>query len=86
MLRGGKASEIRNKFYFNEAERLDPRNVQLLTNQATTDFALRHFPEALRKLDRVLDLIPDDADTLAKKAVSHRPRVIFRGPRHSSLR
>src|SRR5207237_6815157 len=29
---------------------------------------LRRFPEALRKLDQVLDIIPDDVDTLAEKA------------------
>ncbi|HJY05930.1 MAG TPA: MASE1 domain-containing protein, partial [Bryobacteraceae bacterium] len=53
----------RSKAYFNEAERLDPRNVNLLTQQATTDIALRRFPEALRKLDQVLDITPDDVDT-----------------------
>src|SRR5438045_8448474 len=29
---------------------------------------LRRFPEALRKFDQVLDIIPDDLDTLAEKA------------------
>src|SRR5207245_1291390 len=29
---------------------------------------LRRFPEALRKLDQVLDITPDDVDTLAIKA------------------
>ena len=29
---------------------------------------LRRFPEALRKLDQVLDIMPDDVDTLATKA------------------
>jgi tetratricopeptide (TPR) repeat protein len=29
---------------------------------------LRRFPEALRKLDQVLDVIPDDVDTLVAKA------------------
>ncbi len=58
----------RSKAYFNEAERLDPRNVNLLTQQATTDIALRRFPEALRKLDQVLDITPDDGDTLVTMA------------------
>ena len=57
-----------SKAYFNEAERLDPRNVNLLTQQATTDIALRRFPEALRKLDQVLDITPDDVDTLVTMA------------------
>src|SRR5881409_2391639 len=54
----------RSEIYFNEAERLDPRNVSLLTQHGTTDIALRRFPEALRKLDQVLDITPDDVDTL----------------------
>ena len=58
----------RSKAYFKEAERLDPRNVNLLTQQATTDIALRRFPEALRKLDQILDITPDDVDTLVTKA------------------
>ncbi len=54
--------------YFNEAERLDPRNVVLLTQHAVYYSALRRFPEALRKFDQVLDITPDDVDTLAEKA------------------
>jgi len=58
----------RGEAYFIEAERLDPRNVYLLTQHAYTYISLRRFPEALRKLDQVLDIIPDDVDTLAEKA------------------
>jgi TolB-like protein/class 3 adenylate cyclase/Tfp pilus assembly protein PilF len=54
--------------YFNEAERLDPRNVNLFAQHALSYSNLRRFPEALRKLDRVLDITPDDVDTLATKA------------------
>jgi TolB-like protein/class 3 adenylate cyclase/Tfp pilus assembly protein PilF len=54
--------------YFNEAERLDPRNVDVLTQHAFSYFCLRRFSEALRKLDQVLDIIPDDLDTLMFKA------------------
>jgi tetratricopeptide (TPR) repeat protein len=54
--------------YFNEAEQLDPRNVYLLSQHARSYIDLRRFPEALRKLDQVLDIIPDDLDTLAFKA------------------
>src|SRR5438067_8843193 len=43
----------RSESYFNEAERLDPRNVRLLTNQAFSYSVLRRFPEALRKFDQV---------------------------------
>src|SRR5947207_2207089 len=58
----------RSESYFNEAERLDPRNVRLLTNQAYSYSVLRRFPDALRKFDQVLNIIPDDVDTLAYKA------------------
>ena len=58
----------RSESYFKEAERLDPRNVRLLTNQAYSYSLLRRFPEALRKFDQVLNITPDDVDTLAYKA------------------
>jgi TolB-like protein/Tfp pilus assembly protein PilF len=58
----------RSESYFNEAERLDPRNVNLLGQHARSYIHLRRFPEALRKLDQVLNITPDDADTLAQKA------------------
>ena len=47
---------------------LDPRNVDLLTQRAYSYIDLRRFPEALRKLDQVLNITPDDVDTLALKA------------------
>jgi TolB-like protein/class 3 adenylate cyclase/Tfp pilus assembly protein PilF len=58
----------RSESYFNEAERLDPRNVNLLNEHAASYIILRRFPEALRKLDQVLNIVPDDADTLTFKA------------------
>ena len=54
--------------YFNEAERLDPRNVNLFAQHALSYAMLRRFPEALRKFDHVLNITPDDVDTLAEKA------------------
>jgi len=54
--------------YFNEAERLDPRNANLLAQHALSYIDLRRFPEALRKLDQVLNITPDDVDALAFKA------------------
>ena len=65
MSHGGEASGTGARVYFNEAERLDPRNVNLLTQHAISYICLRRFPEALRKLDQVLDITPDDLDTLA---------------------
>jgi serine/threonine-protein kinase len=58
----------RSESYFNEAEKLDPRNVYLLTQHANTYIYRRRFPEALRKLEQVLDITPDDVDALALKA------------------
>jgi len=58
----------RSESYFNEAERLDPRNVSLLTQEAQSYVCLRRFAEALQKLDQVLNITPDDVDTLAEKA------------------
>jgi serine/threonine protein kinase/TolB-like protein len=54
--------------FFNQAERLDPRNVNLLSQHALSYMLLRRFPEALGKLDQVLNITPDDVDTLALKA------------------
>ena len=53
--------------YFNEAERLDPRNVSLLTRRAQFYITLRRFPEALRKLDLILEIVPGDIDALVEK-------------------
>jgi TolB-like protein/class 3 adenylate cyclase len=58
----------RSESYFNQAERLDPRNANLVAQHALSYINLRRFPEALRKLDQVLNIIPDDVDTLALKA------------------
>jgi serine/threonine protein kinase/Tfp pilus assembly protein PilF len=58
----------RSESYFNEAERLDPRDVKLLNEHASSYGFRRRFPEALRKLDQLLNIAPDDVDTLALKA------------------
>src|SRR4029077_7990851 len=58
----------RSESYFNEAERLDPRNADLLGGHALNYFLLRRFPEALRKFDQVLAITPEDVDTIAHKA------------------
>ncbi len=53
--------------YFNEAERLDPRNVSLLTRHGQFYITLRRFPEALQKFDRILTIAPGDIDALVEK-------------------
>src|SRR5262249_26869502 len=54
--------------YLKEAERLDPRNVNFLSQQALSYIHRRRFPEALQKFDQVLEFIRNDFDTLATKA------------------
>jgi tetratricopeptide (TPR) repeat protein len=54
--------------HFNEAEKLDPRNVNLLSQHARSYICLRRFPEALAKLEQILNITPDDVDTLVLKA------------------
>ena len=58
----------KSEAYFNEAEKLDPRNVNLLSQHARSYVCLRRFPEALTKLDQILNITPDDIDTLVLKA------------------
>ena len=58
----------RSDAYFNEAEKLDPLNVSLLSQHARSYVCLRRFPEALAKLEQILNITPDDIDTLVLKA------------------
>jgi tetratricopeptide (TPR) repeat protein len=54
--------------YFDEAERLDPRNVYLISQRAISQICRRRFHDALQKLDQFLSITPGDVDTLATKA------------------
>lgn len=56
--------------YFNEAERLDPRNVYVLGQRGLSYVNARRFPEALRKYDQILNITPDDVDTIGLKAAA----------------
>jgi serine/threonine protein kinase/Tfp pilus assembly protein PilF len=58
----------RSESYFNEAERLDPRNLKIMTEHAFLYESRRQFPEALRKSDQILNIVPDDLNTLALQA------------------
>ncbi|MGB9474971.1 MAG: protein kinase [Candidatus Udaeobacter sp.] len=58
----------KSEAYFNEAEKLDPRNVNLLSQHARTYVCQRRFPEALIKLEQILNITPDDTDTTVLKA------------------
>ena len=46
---------------------MDPRNVSLLTQHALSYKDRRRFPEALRKLEQILNITPDDIDTIVEK-------------------
>jgi serine/threonine protein kinase/Flp pilus assembly protein TadD len=59
----------RSEAAFNEAEGLDPRNVRLLTQHALSYIFLRRFPEASQKLEEVLNITPDDMDTIVLQAI-----------------
>ena len=54
--------------YWEQTLVLDPRNTQWLTTAATTYAMLRQFPPALKTYDRVLDLVPNDPNTVASEA------------------
>ena len=46
----------------------DPRNVELLMQAGGTFVSLRQFPAALKLVDRVLDITPNDPDAMDYKA------------------
>jgi TolB-like protein/Flp pilus assembly protein TadD len=54
--------------YFNEAERVDPRNVAMIFQHTFSYLARRRFPETLRKLDQILNITPDDPYASALRA------------------
>jgi TolB-like protein/Tfp pilus assembly protein PilF len=58
--------------YFEQALALDPRNVEVLNGAAMTYTWFRQFPVALKLWDRVLDITPNDRDTMASKAAIYQ--------------
>jgi serine/threonine-protein kinase len=54
--------------YFNRAERLDPRNVRTIGQHAVLYKMLRRFPDALRKYEDVLNIVPDDPQAVVRQA------------------
>src|SRR5437762_4744022 len=54
--------------YFNRAERLDPRNVRIIGQHALSYKCLRHFPDALRKYEDLLNITPDDTQPVVRQA------------------
>jgi TolB-like protein/Flp pilus assembly protein TadD len=58
--------------YWEQTLVLDPRNIQWLGNAAETYAMLRQFPAALKTYDRVLDIVPNDLDTVAAEAAIYQ--------------
>jgi TolB-like protein/predicted Zn-dependent protease len=58
--------------YWEQTLALDPRNTQWLGSAAQTYAMLRQFPDALKTYDRVLDLVPNDLDTIASEAAIYQ--------------
>jgi TolB-like protein/Tfp pilus assembly protein PilF len=54
--------------YFEQSLALDPRNVELLVQAASTYAELRQFPAALKLYDRALDIVPNEPNLMASKA------------------
>ena len=54
--------------YWEQTLALDPRNTQWLGLAAQTYAMLRQFPDALKTYDRLLDIVPNDPDTVASEA------------------
>ena len=54
--------------YWEQTLALDPRNTQWLGLAAQTYAMLRQFPVAIKTYDRLLDIVPNDPDTVASEA------------------
>src|SRR5215467_14553360 len=65
---GGKGTGEKSFAYWEQTLVLDPRNIEWLTETAETYGMLRQFPAALKTFDRVLDIVPNDPNTVAFEA------------------
>src|SRR5207253_3345888 len=54
--------------YWEQTLVLDPRNTEWLALAADTYAMLRQFPAALKTYDRLLDIVPNDPETVASEA------------------
>ena len=54
--------------YWEQALALDPRNVELLVQAASTHAELRQFQAALKLYNRALDIVPNEPNLMASKA------------------
>ena len=58
--------------HFDQAIALDPRNMEFLCQAGITSTAMARYPLAARYLDRCLDVSPQEASTLALKALMYQ--------------
>jgi serine/threonine-protein kinase len=58
--------------YLEHGLALDPLNAALLNQAAGTYAMLRQFPAALKLYDRALDIVPNDPDLMASKAIIYQ--------------
>jgi TolB-like protein/class 3 adenylate cyclase len=58
--------------YWEQTLVLDPHNTEWLTNAAGTYTMLRQFPAALKTYDRLLDIVPNDVETVASEAAIYQ--------------
>jgi tetratricopeptide (TPR) repeat protein len=79
--RGGQWEQ--SESFFNQAERLDPRNVNLLSQHALSYILLRRFPEALGKLDQVLNITLTTWIPWLSKHRLRRPKVTCQSAAYS---
>jgi len=58
--------------HFQQAELLDPHDLELFKNYAETYFCFRDFESARRIIERGLSVVPDNADLIVDKALSYQ--------------
>ena len=58
--------------YIEQTLTLDPRNTSWLANAAGTYAMLRQFPAALKMYDRLLDIVPNDPETVGAEAAIYQ--------------
>jgi TolB-like protein len=58
--------------YWEQTLALDPSNTEWLALAAGTYSCLRQFPAALKTYDRLLDIVPNDPDTVVSEAVIYQ--------------
>jgi tetratricopeptide (TPR) repeat protein len=58
--------------YYQQAKVIDPRDIQLLSSEASLHSNLRQYPAALKLCDQVLEISPGNSVALASKALNYQ--------------